>query len=377
MLANHPRLLLTAAIVAINVGCAAAPTESPAPDVAPPPADGGLAPDAGAVAVDGGHVDGGHLTDGGDAVVDDGGSIVLDSGAPSPDDAGASVADPFAPGPYTFDTSTSSVARGDRTTPVRLHLPDGIDNPPLVVFAPGFRVDSAHYAPLHEHLLSHGIAVAAVDPEDPLLSVSHRAMADDVVEVVRTLTSSAPFAHDDVRVVLAGHSLGGKVSVMAAAAADVDIAAVVALDPVNGGSPITGYSEDLPDIVPDVVAALQQPLLFVGETTNAEASGFTQACAPAAQNFTTFFDAATSSSWAVSVDVIGADHMDFVDDAEACGFVCGACEDGTVDATDVQHLTRGLVLTFIEAALDTRPMGDVASAAAATTVQTSVQERLR
>ena len=82
--------------------------------------------------------------------------------------------------------------------------------------------------------------------------------------------------------------------------------------------------------VSQLMNSLQIPTGFLGETT--DATGSFQACAPEADNFTTFYGNANPPSFAVTV--LGANHMSFLDDPSACGLVCSFCKPATAGATD-------------------------------------------
>lgn len=309
--------------------------------------DGAVDPDGGA-RVDGGTPGGdAGVPDAGDAPPADGGSTERDGG-PGTDggtvsDGGGASVDPSATGPASTTTVDGTVTRGSRSTPVVAHVPAGGPSP-LAIFVPGFQLESSRYAATAEHLASHGFVVVRADPPDPLFGVSHVEMAADVIAVIDWATdASGPLAGEVSGPLLVfGHSLGGKVSAMVAHR-DTRVDALLALDPVNGGNPFSGYSADLPDIVPDEIEGLTIPVGFMGETTNQSGS---MACAPADQNFETFYAAATSASWAAMWDFTGADHMDFVDDTTGCGFTCSACPDGTADEATVQAAVHTLVAAF-------------------------------
>lgn len=263
-------------------------------------------------------------------------------------------ADPRMPGPFEVQAiDRPAVNRGGRQTPLATFFPRDAGPAPLVVFIPGFQIESNRYTPLMEYLASHGFAVARTDPPDPLLGVSHVEMAADVSAVIDEMTGGV-FADrvDPTRIGTIGHSLGGKVAVMTAFRDD-RVDAVFTLDPVNAGSPATGFSDSLPDIVPDEVAALDIPLGFTGETTDSVGGAFGPACAPAEGNFLTFVAAAGGSPWAFGWDILGADHMDFVYRTQGC-LSCGFCMDGEADGDTV----RGTVQTLSAAFLRQHLLGD-------------------
>jgi pimeloyl-ACP methyl ester carboxylesterase len=259
---------------------------------------------------------------------------VVEVAADLPEEVIPAVVDPAAVGPYGVANVSVDVRRGNRTTPVVAHVPIGASGRrPLVLFLPGFQLKTDAYKGLADRLASQGIVVVRADPPASVLTVSHVEMAADGVAVLDwALAADGPLAAgvDPAQVGVSGHSLGGKVATMIAAQ-DARVKALFVIDPVNAGSPITGYSAGLPDIVPDLVAPLAIPFGLVGETTDKEGANFlSPACAPADQNFQTFYDAATVSPWVAEWTIEGADHMDFLDDSD-CGFVCSACKAGSVD----------------------------------------------
>ncbi len=259
-----------------------------------------------------------------DAAMVDGGSV----DAPAPDvpaiDTGTMMAgSPATRGDSTFTTESDTLTASGRSVPVVAYVPE--DARGIVVFLPGFQLGSERYADLCEHVASHGFVVVRADPPATLIGVSHTDMRDDAIAV---LDWAARFGSLPTGIM--GHSLGGKVATMVSAA-DTRISALLGLDPVNGGNPFTGYSATLPDIVPELTATLTIPVGYMGETTNSTGGGFGMACAPADQNFQTFYDGSSSASAAIEWDFTGADHMDFVSDTAGCGFTCSACPDGPAD----------------------------------------------
>jgi hypothetical protein len=68
------------------------------------------------------------------------------------------------------------------------------------------------------------------------------------------------------------------------------------------------------------------------------------ACAPADDNFTTFYAAAASPALQVTVD--GANHMSFIDDVASCGITCAFCQQPTLANATVNDLARAYVVAF-------------------------------
>jgi hypothetical protein len=299
--------------------------------------------------------------DGGVPPVDGGGT---DAGTPTPG------ATPDGMGPLSVTTEMGSVSRGTRTTPVVAHLPSGAGPFPLLVFAPGFQLESRRYAPLCERLASHGFVVVRADADDgsPFRpgSTNHLEMRDDLMEVITWATGSAPFAAsvDASGVGILGHSLGGKLSTMVTAD-DPRVRALLGIDPVDGGGGPLGPSPATPDIVPSESAGITVPVGFLGETVNGMSSGaFSMACAPSEENFQRFYESTTMAPWAAEWDVANADHMDFVWDKSGCT-ECGLCRPaGTADEDAVRAATATLAVAFFrrhlrgEAAMDPYLTGD-------------------
>jgi pimeloyl-ACP methyl ester carboxylesterase len=265
---------------------------------------------------------------------------------PDPDLGTTPGSAPDAVGPYAV-TQTSTTVAGAPVTVFDPTLPSGA-LAPIALFMPGFQLAVTRYAPLCERLASHGVIVIGVDATGGF-SPNHVALRDASIAVLDWARGTAPSAaHTELTHTLVfGHSLGGKLATMMAAA-DGRVTALLAIDPVNGGSPITGYTATLPNIVPDSVTPLTIPVGFLGETTNSSGGVGGMSCAPAAQNFQTFYAAATGAPWAAQWDVISADHMDFVPDTAGCGFVCTSCTAGSADPAAVVSGMETLTVAFAQ-----------------------------
>lgn len=303
-------------------------------------ADAGRRPDGSAPADDGGgSADAGDSGSGADAGA--GADAGRDAGrAP---DAGPSVS-PDVAGPYEVDRSTMTIDGGSVVAFVpRL----GGARAPLVVVKHGFQLSTSNYAVLCERIASHGFVVLGVDTPGSAFgggptNVEER---DATIEAIDFATGAAPFSSmvDGERVAVLGHSRGGKVAVMVAAA-DARVDAALLLDPVNGCGPGTSYSTSCPDVTgPAYAGSLTMPVGVMGETNNA--SGGFMPCAPADQNYQTIYDALTASSWAVEWTFTGADHMDFTDDGG--GTVGGFCPDGPGDDATIRAAVRALSVAFV------------------------------
>jgi len=103
------------------------------------------------------------------------------------------------------------------------------------------------------------------------------------------------------------------------------------------------------DVVPEKVDAImrgESPIVeeLIGELI--DATGSLQACAPAADNFETFYAGTTAPS--LSVDVLGANHMSFIEDVGSCGLPCSFCNAATAPQEEVLALSRAFVVAFYE-----------------------------
>jgi pimeloyl-ACP methyl ester carboxylesterase len=250
---------------------------------------------------------------------------------------------PAALGPFAVSTSSTSIVRGGRTTPVQVHVPAvPPGSAPLVVMMPGFQATHASYTGTALHLASHGFVVLQADPEAPfsVTGVDHLAMTLDVVAVIDwALGPEGPDAIDPDLIGATGHSLGGKIATMTAAR-EPRIDALFGIDPVDGGGP-TGVSDTRPDIVPSQVEGLAIPVGFIGETADSAPGTFS--CAPGDQNYARFFEAATAAPWAAEWTVEGANHVSFLDSGGG-----SFCQPATTPREIVLATTRTLLTAFFE-----------------------------
>jgi predicted dienelactone hydrolase len=259
--------------------------------------------------------------------------------------AGASSAatpDPDLPGPHdvlTIDDSVVSSTTG-KTLAVRCAYPaDATQAPyPVVLLGHGFQLPPSQYEGYLDRLASFGYVALSVDFQAGFLNPNHHDNAAELLDGLSWVAGQpmlAALADTDV-VGATGHSLGGKLALMAARN-DPRIQAVMALDPVDSGM----FCGD--DVCPDVSAMspLSIPTGFIGESIDASTS-----CAPSEKNYDTFF--ATAAAPSLSVHVQGANHMSFLDDASSCGSSCAFCNAATRDNDEVTALARAMLTAFFE-----------------------------
>lgn len=265
---------------------------------------------------------------------------IFDSGFELP--GGSDLA---APGPYTAATVAGTSSQGGRSTPWVAHYPVGSSARPLVLFAPGYQIPSSGYSDWATHLATWGFIAVRADPVGGF-PPNHVAMSLDLRDALDDLLAPAalPVSVDLSRVALSGHSLGGKLALMAASG-DARVRTLFVFDPVNGGGP-GGYTSEQPNIVPQPMGSLAVPLGILGELLDSTSSGG-QACAPAAVNYQTLFQAATASPRAYEWTLAGASHIDFVTNQDQCGFACTFCNPRTLPLAQTHAFMRASAVAFL------------------------------
>jgi len=265
---------------------------------------------------------------------------------------------PTAPGPYTSDQTDTSYtvtyAAGERTMDVRIYLPSDLAAGPfpLVVLSHGFQLNGEGYNVLGDRLASHGFVVVSPSYGDSLFNaLSHTALAQIVVATIdwaaaeNARSGSALFGHLDLdNIGVTGHSRGGKQSIYAAIL-DPRIKAVFGIDPVDSGPPFGGNDPvAYPSLTPERMGELTVPFAAVGAGRGGETTfgGLGPACAPAADNYQAYFDAAGAPAFEYLVGDAG--HLDFVDD---CGFLCTTCGQGS-DATVGRNFAAQTAVAFFK-----------------------------
>ncbi len=342
---RRPALLLLVLVLTglALAGCGSTTTSSPGDRDA-----GGNPVDSGSASVDAAVVpgdDAGTQTgdDAGTQTGDDAAVLPGDDAAVTPrDDAGTvTPGGPDSAGPYVV-TRTSTMRTGSTVVAYVPTLGAGA-RVPLVVFKHGFQLSSANYATTLERIATHGFVVLGVDTRSGLIggptNIDER---DAMIHAIDWALSDAPFAAsvDGAHIAVKGHSRGGKVAVLAAAA-DARVTAALLLDPVNGCGPGSPYSASCPDARIGA-AALTIPVGVMGETN--DATGGFMPCAPTAQNYTTIYGALTSS-WAVQWTFADAVHMTFTDDGGGSAGTFCAREPANVDVlrADIRAMSVAFV----------------------------------
>jgi dienelactone hydrolase len=248
-------------------------------------------------------------------------------------DASNTVGPYGADGPHQWTVSNLQVTRGQNSPfAVSVYVPDGTGPFPVVVLSAGAQQPAAAYAPYATRLASWGIA--SVLRDDPGLFADAAGLVLDVSYTVTdwlaAQNAAAGTLHgklDTTKIGLAGHSRGGRVSLLSAEAdAKGKIRGVFGLDTVDDRAPYCRTT----------IATVGVPIALLGETTDSGAND----CAPNGQNYAMLYEMAASP--AVAITLVHADHTMFQDQSQ-CVF-CSFCTKGTADpqatlATSVRYLT--------------------------------------
>lgn len=210
---------------------------------------------------------------------------------------------------------------------------------PVVLIAHGFQLPVTQYTKYAQRLASHGYVALTVDFQAGLFNPDHVAYTKQVVGGIDWVAADPKLKDiaDTNNVGLTGHSLGGKLSIFGAIM-DNRVRASITLDPVDSATMCD--MQKCPDV--SNMLPIDMPLGFVGETLDGE-GGF-MPCAPAADNFLTYYKNATAPALAVTVN--GANHMSFIDDVASCGFICSFCKMPTLTNKVVNDLSRAYVVAF-------------------------------
>lgn len=145
-------------------------------------------------------------------------------------------------GAYTLNENSLSIPHSTSATPLnaRFYQPVNLNSPrPLVMVLPGFGTGFNSYDYYARHLASHGYRVVGMDYVETSADASlanHDDKAQQVVDAIDYILANYNDGIDANKVVILGHSLGGKLAFYAATL-DARIKLIIALDPSNAGGP--------------------------------------------------------------------------------------------------------------------------------------------
>jgi pimeloyl-ACP methyl ester carboxylesterase len=201
---------------------------------------------------------------------------------------------------------------------------------PLVVLSPGFTLDRKQFTHYGTRLASYGLVTVL---QKSSKETNHAQYRDDTITLLDWLATPTGTGAmrvsgrvDLTRLGLAGHSLGGKISILVAAQ-DARVKALLGIDPVDAG----GMPAAAPEIG-KIKLPTGIPLAFLGETISKSGG---MPCAPASGNFEVLYGKAGAPAFALTL--VDAAHNDFVDNFAGC-FTCGFCPGGTAPKTRTNQL---------------------------------------
>lgn len=260
-------------------------------------------------------------------------------------DSSSPVPDPNADGPFTFaeTDATAKIASTGDSVAVHVAYPTSAGPFPIVVVAHGFQLPSSQYYGYVKRLASFGYVALTVDYPNSFTGNDNPREAKDLVGAIDWANADPGLGPkiDDARAGMSGHSLGGKLALLAATY-DSRVKASFVLDPVDGAT--GGCTQPQCVNVKDLMPSLSIPTGFVGETTDSTSN--LQACAPASDNFATFY--AKTNAPSLEVTALGANHMSFLDDVSTCGLVCSFCNAATAPNAQITGMSRALMVAFYE-----------------------------
>ena len=270
----------------------------------------------------------------------------------------AGVVAPTRPGPYTYAATTGSFnstydGGGGASVATYVAYPPAGPKPgpyPVIIFAHGFDLSPSQYYDYIDRAASFGYVGMTVDFADSLVASNYVENVADFLGGLNWLESQSNGSTGPLvglantqLVGSSGHSLGGKLAILAAAQ-DSRIKASLVFDPVDGSAMCAG-----PNLCPNAssVLPLNIPTGFLGETLDSTpAPGFTQACAPANANYTTLYPLASSPSFELTIN--GAGHLSFLDDISSCVLVCSFCAKPTAPTAEVLGIAETYLVAFYE-----------------------------
>jgi len=216
---------------------------------------------------------------------------------------------------------------------------------PLIVVSSGYQLGRGQYAIFCQHLATWGYVCIT---HEYASSGNHQDKAREVGKIIDWALSAASGLSARITassIGVAGHSLGGKVSINAAIL-DTRIKAVVGWDPVDALPPFG--NDGSASVTPEQMGNLRVPFAVIGELTDSSGGLGGMSCAPAADNYQQYFTHACDAPAALEVTVQMADHMDWIGDRGSCGLACLACSSGQTMDSVTHGITKRLTAGWFE-----------------------------
>ena len=223
----------------------------------------------------------------------------------------------------------------------------------IVLFQHGFAQQVEGYLVSLHHIAAHGWWVIAPQYDASLdAAKSHTQLRDDTLRLLQMMRDSSwPGAGaSELPVALAGHSRGGKQSIMAALQ-DSHVRALALWDPVDSQPPFGDFDPaEYPSIAPERMSDYRTPTLIIGAQLGGEGGVSEQPCAPVEDNWERYAENATSAVWIDTWLVGDGGHADFID---ACAddpsvITCTLCSYGAASAA-TRQASMVLTVAFLDA----------------------------
>jgi hypothetical protein len=220
---------------------------------------------------------------------------------------------------------TVTATAGTGAIQVNVFLPMSAGPHPVVSLSPGVQQVAEAYAPYAKRLASYGIVTLTVDDPGALTDTT-RVTANIAYQIGAWLpaenTSTTSMLHGQIdlsKAGLAGHSRGGKASLIAAETPlKGKVNAWFGIDPVDSAALGSGV------LARDHLSTVGIPTTFLGATVSG-------ACSPAPDNYEVLYGLAPSPS--TKITAIGAGHVEFEDPASCV--LCGLCAPAGTAPADV------------------------------------------
>ncbi|MGD9648125.1 MAG: PEP-CTERM sorting domain-containing protein [Pirellulales bacterium] len=257
--------------------------------------------------------------------------------------------DPYSlPGPYAWGERGVGVLRDDGTSvAAQVYYPASAQGPnqpvselggeyPIVSFAPGFIVPPTIYASTMRHMASHGYIAIVTSSQSGNFNPDRELYVSDFLGTIDYLTaedarSESPFFGRVAteKVGAAGHSLGGGISIVAAARdARIDASATFAAASLRDAGPLGAAPPPYADVE---IAALDIPVSLI--------NGSLDGLIPVATNGQMIYDAAGGPR--LLPNLLGGYHGGFWDSPVSF-------DEGTVSQEENLAFARAELLSFFD-----------------------------
>jgi pimeloyl-ACP methyl ester carboxylesterase len=275
---------------------------------------------------------------------------------------GMSDVDFSKPGPCTWTTKNATfpvpkeLQKGlGKTLPVFFTIPTGcrdgtttgVQSPfPLLIFYNGFQLQASYYTRIVKHAASWGYVVMQYNL--PMFSLSPAIYEVKAFNPLLQWAQSLGITQIDTKVVLAGHSRGGKLAALNYGNNPTKVAAAWLIDPIDSSTFSQISAEN-----PSGVEAVRGKLIGV------EGAGIRSSCNPTQGNYQKFYAAGKAGSW--KYEIPKASHSTFSDSGTILNIAQDAlCGKGGITRAQAANLTATPMLAWFYKNLE-KPGTDMAS----------------